>query len=72
MIIQVINKYLILSDSNITKPILCGLEPEHGRLYGSMDDKDSISLNCLACNYKMSPGIELYQKIEKILHSLEK
>ena len=60
----------MLSDSNITKPILCGLDPEHGRLYGSMDSEDCITLFCLACDYKMSPGIELYQNIEKVLSTL--
>lgn len=68
--IQVINKYLILSDDGITQPILCGMNPDHGRLYGSLDDNDVISLFCLGCDYRMMPGVELYERIEKVLSEI--
>lgn len=70
MIIQVINKYLILSDNDITIPIRCGIDNDHPRLFANMDDDDNIYLYCMACEYKLIPGIELYERIVTTLQSL--
>lgn len=70
MIIQVFNKYLLLSDIGKTKPLLCGLDNDHPRLFANIDENDNIYLYCLACEYKMIPGIELYSRIEKIVSEL--
>lgn len=70
MIIQVFNKYLLLSDEGKTKPLLCGLDKDHPRLFANIDENDDIYLYCLACDYRMIPGIELYSNIEKVVEGL--
>jgi len=70
MIIQVINKYLLLSDIEKTKPLLCGLDKDHPRLFANLDEEDHVYLYCIACNYKLIPGAELYSNIEKVVREL--
>jgi hypothetical protein len=41
------------------------------RLWIDENDNDIIYLYCLDCNFKLYPGLELYNSIEFVLEELE-
>ena len=69
------SKYYQYSLKDKVLAIPCGLDSEHPGLVPNLktDDEgnDTIFLYCLACNYKLYPGLELYRNIEFILNELE-
>ena len=75
MDIRVFSKYYQYSLKDKVLPIRCGLDPDHPTLVPNLkiDDNgnDVIYLYCLACNFMMYPGLELYNNIEFILEELE-
>ena len=72
---RVFSKYYQYSLKNITIPILCEIDSEHPILVPNLqiDDKgnDIIYLYCIDCNFKLYPGLELYNNIEFVLEELE-
>lgn len=68
-------KYYQYSLENKVIAIPCGLDPEHPGLVPNLDidieGNDIVYLYCLACNFKLYPGLELQNNIEFILEELE-
>lgn len=69
------SKYYQLSLKNKTIPIKCELDSDHPILVPNLrtdeNDNDTIYFYCLACNFKLYPGLELYNNIEFVLEELE-
>lgn len=72
---QVFSKYYQYSLKDKVLPIRCGIDNEHPILVPNLDidneGNDIIYLYCIDCNFKIYPGLELYQNIEFILEELE-
>lgn len=55
--------------------IPCGMDSDHPGLVPNLEidenGNDIIYFYCLGCNFKLYPGLELYQNIEFILEELE-
>lgn len=68
------SKYYQLSLKNKTIPIRCKIDSEHPILVPNLDiddaGKDIIYFYCLDCNFKLYPGLELYNKISLIVDRL--
>lgn len=47
------------------------MDNDHPSLVPNLNDDDMIYLYCLACNFKLVPGQELYNNIEFILEEME-
>ena len=71
MDIRVFSKYYQYCLKDKVLPIPCGLDEDHPALVPNLDDDDRIFLYCLGCEYKMFPGLELYQNIEKVLREMD-
>lgn len=71
MNIRVFSKYYKLSLENKVLPIRCSIDENDGILVPNLSDDDRVYLYCLACDFKMWPGQELYNNIEFILEELE-
>lgn len=65
------SKYYQYSIKNKVIPLKCQMDSDHPILVPNITDDDKIFLYCLACNFKMYPGLELYNNIEFILEELE-
>lgn len=69
------SKYYQYSLENKVKAIACGMDFDHPGLVPNLDvdedGSDIIFLYCLACTYKVYPGLELYRNIELILEELD-
>lgn len=63
MKIQYVSKYLELAEEGLVEKIGCPID--QGLLHANIDDKDSIYLYCLSCNYKKIIGLSFYLKIVK-------
>jgi len=72
---QVFSKYYQYSLKDKVLPIRCGIDNDHPILVPNLDidneGNDIIYLYCIDCNFKIYPGLELYQNIEFILEELE-
>lgn len=72
---QVFSKYYQYSLKDEVLPIRCGIDNDHPILVPNLDidneGNDIIYLYCIDCNFKIYPGLELYQNIEFILEELE-
>jgi hypothetical protein len=75
MNIQTFSKYYQYSLKDKVLPIRCGVDEEHPILVPNLelDDEynEKIYLYCLDCNFKIYPGLELYNNIEFVLEELE-
>lgn len=50
--------------------LLCKQDPEHMSLIPTIDENDSICLECFACGYKMRPGSDMYNKLKESVENL--
>lgn len=75
MDIRKFSKYYQYSLKDKVLPIRCGMDSEHPPLVPNLEIDDEydekIFLYCLDCNYRIYPGLELYQNIEFVLEELE-
>ena len=74
MRIQVVNGYLKLVDENLAPKILCKSDKLHGRLFPELiesESGDSIDLYCLACDYRMTLGLDMYKRMLDIVWMYE-
>ena len=75
MDIRVFSKYYQYALKDKVLPIPCGIDSEHPmlvpRVWIDENDNDIIYLYCLDCNFKLYPGLELYNNIEFVLEELE-
>lgn len=65
MIIYVVRDYLKFCDMGFFDPVLCEIDPDHGRLYTNIDDTDHVYLYCLGCDFKIRLGINSIQDMAK-------
>ena len=67
MRIQVFSEYLQLAQAGKLKFLACPMhqedEPSVFPLVHKQESDDSIVLECLACTYKVHPGLIMYNKI---------
>lgn len=75
MDIRKFSKYYQYSLKDKVLPIRCGMDSEHPSLVPNLEITDEydekIFLYCIDCNYRIYPGLELYQNIEFVLEELE-
>ena len=74
MRIQAVNAYLKLVDENLAPKILCKSDKLHGRLFPELiesESGDSIDLYCLACDYRMTLGLDMYKRMFDIVWMYE-
>ena len=60
MLIQVINEYQFMGSQGKFPPIMCAMDADHPQLACNLDKNDDVYMYCLACSYKLRPGIALY------------
>lgn len=63
MKIQVVSKYLTLSEEGLVPGLECPVD--QGLLLPNQDFDDNIYLYCLSCSYKNNMGLEVYDRIER-------
>lgn len=64
---QVFNDYFKMQDEGRVPIIKCGNDADHGRPFVRILDDESIELFCLACDFKIRPGIKYYQTMIEIM-----
>lgn len=62
MKIQIVSKYLALSEEGLVPKLECPID--QGLLFCNQDLEENIYLYCLSCKYKTNLGLEIYGKIE--------
>ena len=67
MRLQIVSKYIALSEEGLVSKLECPLD--QGLLMPNLDNEDDIFLYCLSCNYKNTMGLEVYDRIEKSVRS---
>lgn len=70
MDIRLFSKYYKLSLEDKVIPIQCGIDQFHPVMVPNIDEEDQIYLYCLACNFKIIPGTELYRNITECIDKL--
>jgi len=60
-----VSKYLTLAKEGLVSKLDCPMD--QGLLMSNQDLDDKIYLYCLSCSYKMVLGLELYEKMERII-----
>lgn len=60
ILIQVLNEYQHLANLGYFEPIKCAMDEEHPILACNIDKNDDVYMYCLACTYKLKPGMNLY------------
>lgn len=63
MLIQVINEYQFMASQGKFPAVLCVMDKDHGSLACNIDKNDDVYMYCLACSYKLRPGIALYSSM---------
>ena len=67
MRLQIVSKYIALSEEGLVSKLECPLD--QGLLMPNLDNEDNIFLYCLSCDYKNTMGLEVYDRIEKSVRS---
>lgn len=57
--------YQYLAEQGYVEALKCIDDPEHGSLFGNIDSDDKLYLYCVACNYKLKPGLALTDRIRR-------
>lgn len=71
MKLQVFSTYQQLAQDGLFDLLVC-VSPEHTTgLITAMSENDEIYLYCSECNYKMTPGLNMYDKLYNILKGHE-
>ena len=71
MDIRIFSKYYQLSLKDKVIPITCEIDPTDGIMVPNLSDDDIVYLYCLSCNFKLFPGLELYNNIISTLEKIE-
>jgi len=75
MRIQVFSEYYNLAQAGKLKFPACPMHQEdilaEFGLIHKINDQDVISLECMACGYKLYPGIDLYDQILRDIEALK-
>lgn len=65
MRIQIVSKYLTLSEEGLVAKMACPLC--QGLLMPNQDNNDKIYLYCLSCEYRNEIGLDQYDRMEKAI-----
>lgn len=63
MTIREFRAYQTLASKGLVPPAVCLDDEDHGYLFAGMNEEEEVYLHCLACRYKIYPGINLSEKI---------
>lgn len=63
--IQYVSKYIALSEEGLVPKLECPID--QGLLFPNQDLEEKDYLYCISCNYKNILGIEVYDKIIKMV-----
>jgi hypothetical protein len=66
MQIQYVSKYIALSEEGLVPRLECPMD--QGSLLCNLDLEDKIYLYCLSCNYKNNIGLEVYEKLIRMVN----
>ena len=64
--------YQYLAELGYVEPINCLNDIEHGPMLANIDNRDILFLWCLACDYKLFPGITLESTIKNRIKKVSK
>lgn len=64
MLIQVLNEYQHLANLGHFGAIKCAMDNDHPILACNIDENDEVYMYCLACSYKLKPGMALYSSMK--------
>jgi hypothetical protein len=67
MQIQYVSKYIALSEEGLVPRLECPMD--QGSLLCNLDLEDKIYLYCLSCNYKNNIGLEVYEKLIRMVNN---
>ena len=62
--IQEAHKYLNLSNEGLVKKIKCFNDNDHPDLVSWIEDNDEVIFMCLACSFKIRPGLSMIKYIK--------
>ena len=65
MQIQYVSKYIALSKEGLVPRLECPMD--QGSLLCNLDLEDNIYLYCLSCDYKNNIGLEVYEKLVRLV-----
>lgn len=68
MDLRIIHSYDRLVDEGLAPPITCGNDKQHPRPLVSLTKDGDVELWCLACSWRMKPGIGMYESMERIVY----
>jgi uncharacterized protein YebE (UPF0316 family) len=69
MRIQYVSKYISLSEEGLVSKLECPID--QGLLLPNLNQNDNIILYCLSCSYNKIVGIDLYNKIVRLVNEKE-
>jgi hypothetical protein len=64
--------YQFLAEKGHVKPVTCMIDSEHGNALAKLDKEDNVIVYCLACDFKLIPGIAFFDTIRKKIHEVSK
>ena len=64
ILIQEINEYQKMASDGLFPPIMC-MDKDHPPLACNIDNNDDVYMYCLACSYKIRPGINMYETMKE-------
>ena len=68
MRIQLFSEYIKIAEAGRAKALTCPMHEDNiYNLYHSIDEHDTITLECYACSYKIKVGQQLYENIKKVV-----
>jgi hypothetical protein len=68
MRIQVVSEYLNLAEEGLVPRIECPVD--QGLLFCNVDSDENIYFYCLSCSYKNYLGLEVYDKLERMVRGI--
>jgi len=64
-------RYYLLSLDGKVPQLKCKVDSEHMTLVPFFDKNEELTLRCYACDYKLRPGLKMYEEITKLLDEVE-
>ena len=64
--IQEAHKYLKLAESGLARKLKCSNYEDHPDLISWVDENDDVLFICLACSFKLRPGIKMEKYIKAV------
>ena len=69
--IQEAHRYLNLVSDGFAPAIKCRNDSSHPNLVSWFSDKEETEFICLACSFKIRPGLKLSQYIQSVLNNFK-